>query len=541
MARRRATRIGALAAAVAVGVAAWAVFAPPELGGSMRYVVTQGSSMEPKLDAGDLALVRAGADVGKGDVVLYEHPRLGAHVLHRIVRAESGRYVLKGDNNDFFDDVRPSAEEIDGKLWVALPGVGGALMWVREPLHMAVLVFALAFFALGGGAAIAVSRKRPPRRAVRPMRAAERTGTGERGGFAQAILAVGAVCLLAFALLAVASRTRPATRAQSVPDAYAQVGTFSYGAAVEPSDVYPDGRVDTGEAAFLSLVPNLDVVFAYRLESERASAVRGTAALRAVLSDGAGWRREIPLAEPAEFVSRTARVTGALDVEWLVAIVEEMKALTGSGTTTFSLGVVADVAVRARVAGAPVRSSFSPTLPLLLDTVSLRPDAADGSSVTVRKSEAVTVDVPATLALAGLRISIADARTISLLGLLVAALVLALGAVAVWRRRDGGEPSQIASLFGDRLITISRPPSVEPARITELRDAESLCRLADNLDRVVLHWRDGRDHVYEVDDAGSIYRYRVSIGIEPTVALAADDEDTAVLPPTKLPSRAATG
>jgi len=118
--------------------------------------------------------------------------------------------------------------------------------------------------------------------------------------------------------------------------------------------------------------------------------------------------------------------------------------------------------------------------------------------------------------------------------------VVAFGAAAVWRTRDGGEPSRIAALFGDRLITISRPPSVEPARVTELRDAASLSRLAEYLDRIVLHWRDGRDHVYEVNDVGCVYRYRVSMSIEPATGLASE-QDTAVLPPTKLPSRAATG
>ena len=534
MAQTRATGIAALVAALAVAVATWAFLAPPALGGSTRWVVTQGSSMEPMLHAGDLALVRAGGDVERGDVVLYEHPRLGAHVLHRIVRVEGGRYVLKGDNNGFVDDVRPSADTIDGRLWVTLPRAGALLMWMRQPLPLAVIVFALAFFALGGAAAFAAARRQSPR--------VSRVGTprADGGGTAQAALTVAIACSLGFALLAGLSHTRPATRAQSVPDAYAHVGSFSYGAPVEPSDVYPDGRVDPGEAAFLSLVPALDVAFEYRLESEAASSVRGTTELRAVLSDGGGWTREIPLAEPAAFVGRNARSVGTLDVQSLVSIVDGMKTLTGSGTTTFSLAVVADVVMRGKVDGAAVRSSFSPSLPLLLDTVSLRPDSTDGSPLTARRAEAVAVQVPVSMALGGLGVPVGEARTISLLGLLVSLLVVALCAGAFRRTRGRGEPSQLASFFGDRLITISRPPSVEPDRVTELHDAESLCRLAEHLDRVVLHWRNGRDHTYEVDDAGSVFRYRVSIGLEPGLTVAGE-EDTAILAPAKLPPRAAAG
>jgi signal peptidase I len=535
MTRRTASRIGALVVIFAACAAAWAVLAPPELGGSTRYVITEGSSMEPKLHAGDLALVRAQETVEKGDVVLYEHPRLGVHVLHRIVRESGGRFVLKGDNNDYLDDVRPTTQEVKGELWVTLPGVGSAIVWAREPIHAALIVFCLAFFALGGGAAISALRRRS--RATGPTRVpAEPAGTSS--GLAQGILVAGLAGLTTFGLLALVSYTRPVTRTQSVPDAYAHIGVFSYGADVEPSDVYPDGTVDTGEAVFTSLVPALDVGFTYRLRADDASAVRGTTELKAVLTDGAGWAREIPLAESSRFTGSTARATGSLDVLALNEIVEEMKTLTGSGTSTFGLRIDAVVDVDGQVGGSSVKKAFSPSLPLLLDTVSLRPDPSGESPFTERSSQAVTVEVAAPIVLGGLQLSVVDARRLALLGLALAAIVAAFGGVALWRTRTGGAPSQIAALFGDRMITISQPPSVDPARVTELSDAESLYRLAEHHGRIVLHWREGRDYVYEVDDGGSVYRYRV--GLEPAASPVAED-DTLVMPPTKLSSRAATG
>ena len=540
MTRRTATRIGALVVVVAALVAAWVVLAPPELGGSTRYVILDGASMEPKLHAGDLALVRAEGSVGKGDVVLYEHPGLRAHVLHRIVRETGGRFVLKGDNNDFLDSVHPTPDEIEGKLWVTLPGVGSAITWAREPLHAALIVFALAFFALGGGAAISSLRRRPARG---PGRAAadDPRSSGGAGGLGQVLLAVGIAGLAVFGLLALVSHSRSATRTESIADAYEHIGTFTYGAEVEPSDVYPDGLVDTGEAVFTSLVPALDVRFSYRMRAEDASAVRGTAALTAVLSDGLGWKREIPLAEPAEFVGTTASVDGLLDVTALTAIVEEMKALTGSGTSTFGLRIGARVEMRGQVAGERVAQAFAPGLPLVLDTISLHPESSDGSTFTTRKAGAVTVVSPASIVLGGIRLSVEDARRVALLGLVLAALLAAAGGIALWRARTGGEPSQIASLFGDRLITISRASSADPARVTELADAESLVRLAEHHDRVVLHWREGRHHVYEVNDGGAVYRYRVGLAVERGPAEAGQEEVTLELSPTKLPQRAATG
>lgn len=537
MKRRTATRIGGLVVILAACAAAWAVLAPPELGGSTRYVITDGSSMEPKLHAGDLALVRAQGAVGKGDVVLYEHPRLGVHLLHRIVRESGGRFVLKGDNNDFLDDARPTQGEIKGKLWVTLPGFGSAIAWAREPLHAALIVFCLAFFALGGGAALAaLGRRSGSHRPAYVVR--ERQAEAGSGRIGQTLAVAGLAGLAVFGLLALVSFTRPDTRTQAIPDAYAHVGTFSYGADVEPSDVYPDGTVDTGEAVFTSLVPALDVGFTYRLRADDASAVRGTTELKAVLTDGAGWDREIPLAEPSGFTGPTARATGTLDVVALNEIVEEMKTLTGSGTSTFRLEIAADVDVRGQVGDEPVHRAYSPTATMLLDTVSLRPDTDDASPFSTRKTEALIVDVAAPIVLGGLKVSVQDARRLALLGIVVAGILAAFGAAALWRGRTGGEPSQLASLFGDRMITISQPPTVDPSRVTELSDAESLYRLAEHHQRVVLHWREGRDYVYEVDDSGSVYRYRV--GLEAAPSPLADD-DTVVMAPRKLPSRAATG
>ena len=55
---RTAIRMTGLVALFAALAAAWAVLAPPELGGSTRYVILDGSSMAPSLHAGDLAVIR---------------------------------------------------------------------------------------------------------------------------------------------------------------------------------------------------------------------------------------------------------------------------------------------------------------------------------------------------------------------------------------------------------------------------------------------------------------------------------------------------
>jgi hypothetical protein len=90
------------------------------------------------------------------------------------------------------------------------------------------------------------------------------------------------------------------------------------------------------------------------------------------------------------------------------------------------------------------------------------------------------------------------------------------------------------------LITISGLPATELESVTELTDAESMYRIAEHYDRIVLHWREGRRNVYQVDDGASVYRYRVGIGLEPEWASkVGDEEDTLSLSRAKLPPRAA--
>src|SRR5687767_1939344 len=108
---RLAIRISLLVAAIGGLAAGWLWLAPTQLpAGSASYVVPSGSSMLPTLREGDLAIVRAAPSYGPGDIVAYRSARLGETVLHRIVGVEQGKFVLKGDNNQWKDSDRPAAE-----------------------------------------------------------------------------------------------------------------------------------------------------------------------------------------------------------------------------------------------------------------------------------------------------------------------------------------------------------------------------------------------------------------------------------------------
>lgn len=74
-------------------------------------VMTSGRSMYPMLrQHRDLAVIkRVDRDLKKGDVVLYPE-RNGKFIMHRIVRIQKNRYIIRGDNNYFTEkDVSPDS------------------------------------------------------------------------------------------------------------------------------------------------------------------------------------------------------------------------------------------------------------------------------------------------------------------------------------------------------------------------------------------------------------------------------------------------
>jgi signal peptidase I len=494
MTTARVIGVATAALAVAVLAAGWLLLGPSQLGGRASYAVVVGSSMEPRLHRGDLALVRRSATYRPGDVVLYDSRELGSKVLHRIVRVEGDRFVLKGDNNDFLDPERPSADRIVGKLWVSVPAVGRGTDWLRRPLHAALLVGLVTLVALGGGAgaAAAVRRERRPVRTRLP-----------RSADVPLLLALGGALAASVALAALAW-TRPALEQGTVEAAYVQQGRFAYDVRVPRSPVYPDGRVTTGEPVFLRLVPRLRVSFDYALESAAAVRARGTVALDARVSDGQGWQRVLPLAPERAFSGRTAAVDGVLDLRWVDRLVGQMRELTGSSQTAFTVAVLPRVSLRGRVGADEVETTFAPALAFDLGDLRLQPslEAEGVGPFAPRETGTGTALVPATLALGPLSLEVATARRLALLGI---ALALLGGGIALAaRRRDAHEAA--AARWRHLIVQVAARP--DPAQPTDLPDLDALGRVAEHHGRLILQVGEGQGRWFLVEDGGSAYRFR---------------------------------
>ncbi len=502
-----------LAVTIAFFATGWWLLGPAQLGGPTSYSVLSGNSMEPRLERGDLVLVRTQSSYSVGEVVLYQDNESGARVLHRIIAERNGHFVTKGDNNDFVDPVHPTPNEVVGKFWFAVPGAGTVLAWLKQPLNLALLLTLVALAGLGGGRE--VSRRRVPG-AARPVVALAEAPTPSpplMPTIARALATAGAIAFVLFLALGVAAWSASESATKTIDRLYAHQGTFSYSGDTEPGPVYPTGEVERGMPIFTRLVDALPVSFSYRLRSTQRSDVHGTIGLDAVIRDTSGWERVLPVAAPVPFAGSEATAQGVFDVAGFESLVREAREQTAAPLAGISVELRPRVAVEGTVGTTAVDDTFAPRLVFSYDNTTLRPVAAVDAAPSTpppyepERSEPGTEVVPAAVGLGPLAVSVGDARTMAGLGLVTSLLVLGLGSVLLVSRAERGPVDLIGRRHGARIVP-ARAVVPEERWVTEVDDIEDIARIAEAYDRVILRVTEDGSDVYLVDDGIAVYRYR---------------------------------
>jgi signal peptidase I len=486
-----------LSRAVAAALAALALCAGIGLAtGTLSLVTTSGTSMAPRMAAGDLVLVRA-AGYGLGDVVAYRSPELDRVVLHRIVAVEGDELVFQGDNNDFLDPERLTAEHVIGKELLHVPRGGTWLERLTSPPALAACTFLL----LAGSAAVPVTRqRRKERRTMSP-----RHRSTSRGSLAALppVLRNAAAASAALALVGVVltglSWTRPATTTAA---ATASVD-FSYTATVPASAAYDGTTVVAPQPVFRALTDSVDVGYAYVGRP-------GTIAVDAELSSSSGWRSTVELAGTQPLAARDEG-TVTLELGALEARAQAAAAVTGIPVGSLTVTVVP----RIEMDGG---GQFAPALPLTVTPLTL--EAGEQAALSAATATEGTAAVPAQLSAFGRSTDVSTVRTASVAVLLLAALAGAVVSVLARRAGPVAEAERIRRRHKDLLLPV-HPVALTPGRpVVDVASVEDLGRLAERYGLLVLHWTRSGVTTYVVQEEGSTYRYRSSLPAEvPETAL----------------------
>ena len=496
-------------------LALWVLLGPRQLGGSVSYVITQGDSMEPLFQSGDLVIVRESADYAVGDIIAADNKQLQAPVLHRIIEEREGSYVTKGDNNDFIDEYKPRPEDMMGKKWILIPGGGNFLRAVLTPFWTSLLVGLLALFVAWDSRRRQETPEPVSVATFEPARTKSETPTQQLRWFALPI----ALALAYFLALGFFAFTRPVTEIIARDAAVKHSGRFSYGGQAKKGPLYPKGILDTGGVIHTSHVDNVRFSFTDEITSDEPLALAGTARLTAILSSDIGWSRRFELAQ--EEWTGAPVLSGRLNVRRLATLARRVTEDTGV-STPFILRVQAVVGPEGMVAGQEIREPFTASLQFQLATGILQPvfDTEDPSQgllptmervVTVRESNRKNVEM------LGMKLPVEDARRTAMTGGLIAALLAAGLAIAYKRARDSEtESERIITRYSEWLVPVTTLESLEGLPSVPMSDIEGLVKMADRQGRMALYVVDDPD-VFFFEQGGIVYFYETASRREPVV------------------------
>jgi signal peptidase I len=530
-------KVLAVGAALAAALSAWFLFAPQALGGSVAYLVVDGTSMKPGLSAGDLVVVRSADGYAAGDVVAYQSPIANRTFVHRVLRTEEGRFVLKGDANPYPDAGRPGVAAIDGKLWFAVPYVGSALGWLGVPMHAALVGGLLALLLSGGGGAAVQRRKRRHRRvfpaeAPQPAPTSLETPSGAMfsGRWVTNAMLVAGVAALAIAALGLIAFSRETTTEVDRKVPYRESGSFAYWAEVPPGIVYSDGRVDTGEPVFLRLVDELRTRFEYRLRTDAALNTSGRIVLTAIVSDAEGWQRKIDLGPASDFEGGFAAASGTLDLRALQKLIADVERATGVAHESYTVTLAPSVDLNGRLAGVDISGRFTPALKFRLDRLTLTLDQSSSDRLAPVRTRSAQAHLlrPGAFSALGAEIRVTALRRITLAAGLVLLLVFLVIAILRTKALRRGESFRIEARYGHLLVPVSPSASEALSPLVDVATIEGLARLAEPGNRPILHSERLGTHSYFVEDGGVVYRYSTG-GAQGTDAVHEEEEAAARL------------
>ncbi len=532
---RRIRKVLSAALALLVLGTAWFYLAPTQLGGSATYVVTHGSSMEPRFHTGDLAIVRSQSSYHVGEIVAYHNHELHTIVLHRIIGRDGDRYIFKGDNNNFVDPERPLAGQLMGALWIHIPGAGVRLQSIRSPAVMGGLIFVGLLLLTGGAFTQRRRRRHRQQRAGGSIMDSSPRLPQRPGEPAVAVLSIGLLALLPFLALALLAFNRPTTKRHAVNIPYKQSGRLAYSAHEAPAPAYPAGRASTGEPLFTNVLHAVAVRFDYHFASTAPHAVAGKASLSARITSTSGWHTTLALGAPTHFRGDHALVTGTLDLGSVVALMKNVETTTKVRSTD-AFTITPHVDADGRVGHAPLKATFAPEIKFTVVEGEIKPQAtgessgATASAVTGSSSSSgssaanqfapsssgsVTANQtePASLSLGIVRPSVAMVRTVALgaiaiiIGVLLATLALLRAKIAPFAPRQRDEAARILARYRHLIVPVARVWPLPGVPVIDVADMDALARISEHYDRSILYEVSDQGHAFWVADESGQFRF----------------------------------
>jgi signal peptidase I len=497
----------------------WMMLAPAQLGGSMRMLGTKGTSMEPSLHEGDLAIIKKGT-YEVGDVVAYRGQLVNAILLHRIVAIEEGRFTLKGDNNDFLDPERPTIDAILGEQVFVIPNGALVLRSISDPkMLIGLLGLTIVSFLVHRRGSGANTRTR-----LVNMPVSLRSRVIAAGATPSAPAAAAVILVIGFVAVGIGAAAVAAPERSAEPVTYAHQGTFSYSAEA-PRSVYPDGIADTGQAIFLNVSRAANFNFAYGLTTDAATDVQGSILMKATVTDAAGWSRTVTLQRKTAFTGEAASAAAILNLDWLQRLTTQVQTKTEVARSMYQVNLQPVVTLAGSVSGSEFQQVFAPTLTLEYDGRVLRYVPQQDATVdALSPTQGGTVSSgsfgEATLTLLGKTFPaqpLAGAMAI----LATTAQTVARGLFAAARNaRELDVPGRLRARFCNRIVELERLPVRATIAVADVHGFEKLAMASQE---PILEHEDHRGVSWLLRDGETTYVFKQGRAADRTIVIATED------------------
>lgn len=486
------------------------VFAPSQLGGQATYAIINGNSMEPDFHRGDIVLVLSQSSYETDDIVLYENPDIGP-VFHRIIGIENKHFVLKGDNNHWIDSYQPSQDEIHGKYWFRIPGLGDSLSWLRSFEGFSTISATIGALMVG---TTVISRNSPQNKKQK-----SRAGGNPMDRFLNnasvSVQDVFTICfglLLLFVVLGLFAFTKPTYVTVPTNYPYQHFGEFIYSSDAGAT-VYDQGKLKPGDPIFRNISDHFDLQFSYSLLAEGFSAVSGTYSLSMMIGENNGWSRTFELIPATPFDGISVSFSSLIRLNEIQAVVDSLERATGINLEQYTLTIQPTINVQGIARGISWQDEYAPALRFIVNDLQVRIENSDPENDQLTQTETGGVFGSAlevnSLNFLGISFNIHWVRIFLILS---SPVLLTLTVAAAWRwnsLRKGDRISQIAGIYGPKLVDVHGRIAKHGLSDIEVFKIEDLVRIAEREGAIILHEDNNGTNCYFVDNQTGTYFYRL--------------------------------
>lgn len=238
------------------------------------------------------------------------------------------------------------------------------------------------------------------------------------------------------------------------------------------------------------------------------------------VSGATGWKKAIPVTKARPFEGDSVTLKGALDLNQVEQLSAQIQTITGLPEAAQKIELVPRIDVKGMVGGTKVAERFTPALEFGMDPHQLRVVTPSSGEATpdeavedLRQTQPGEMSISETeannLKVLGMSFEIRSVRTLSLLGMLLSLLALAGAWFRFSNPAHADEASLIQAQYGDWLIPVESMDR-SGTKMVQIKSIESLVRLAELYERMILHDVESDRHSYFVEEDGVVYCYRTA-------------------------------